>query len=199
MLVASSASADDVRSSLRQGQIVIEADGKTPTIDVACDWAHAIVQKGNFVFVACGSQGVAVYDIHAPLEPSFHGRFFYDHPCLELNADGQCLATEAPVVPGHRDTTLRDAGITLVALGGATVVAGLAIEIGQLFANLPPICFFECTSHTGPPAAVGWAGLATIMVGAGVAMAGIPLWVSGTQKRVTAYATLGGGGLHVAF
>ena len=111
LLVSTSALADDVRFA--------DAGETSITVGLSCDEAgeeghagHAVVAKGNFVFVACGAQGVAVYDAHDRSHPTFKGRFLYEHPCLDLTADGECLAerhvTSAPIVTDGDPKTIEE-------------------------------------------------------------------------------------------
>ena len=210
MVVAVAARADDApRYALGPGVLTVETKDGAETIDLPCDQVYANVRVHDSLFVACGTQGVAVFDVHDRAHPSFYTRIPYDRVCARLTAEGDCVSPPPPPPPPlspRRDpppNTTRSLAVMVVVVAGALVFGGLTVELVQAMEDgvRCPVVLFgpdTCVPSPGPPAAVGFIGLGLIVAGAGLAVASIPIFTA-SRKRVTAMITTTGATVRLSF
>lgn len=98
VLGARAARADDpVYYALRarDGNIVVDGAGTHQEIRVACEQTFALATYGGNLYVACGSEGVAVYSLKEPAHPVAARQLATEAPCVGLTADASCIFPRA--------------------------------------------------------------------------------------------------------
>ena len=203
------ARADDAtpRYSLQPRAVAVRMGDATSTVALPCDQTYGFVEEDGSLFVACGADGLVVFDVHDRARPTFYGRLDYGYACTRLTAHGDCVPppkTHAPRrVRGPVNKRTRTVAATVLGLGAAAFAAGLIVELVQLGEDpcfLTFSVFAVGCAGNGPPQAVGWVGLGLIAAGATVALMSLPIWLaSRPYVTATALVTPTGLGLRLTF